>query len=187
MRLQKAPDAWGMVAGQVADIESEDKACSREMLDYIHLTKTAALIVAAVRAGAQLGGADAETLNNLTIYAENLGLAFQIADDILDVVGSEKEMGKKAGVDQVKKKSTYPSLYGLEASKAKLMELTDNAIEALSSYYDNAELFTKLATDLTSTRQISMKKLLEYQFPQDLKTMTENEFGDFYPMRIGIS
>ena len=60
---------------------------------YIHLTKTAALIVAAVRAGAQLGGADAETLNNLTIYAENLGLAFQIADDILDVVGSEEEMG----------------------------------------------------------------------------------------------
>ena len=84
----------------------------------------------------------------MTIYAENLGLAFQIADDILDVVGSEKEMGKKAGVDQVKKKSTYPSLYGLEASKAKLMELTDNAIEALSSYYDNAEFFTKLATDL---------------------------------------
>ncbi|MCI7303874.1 MAG: farnesyl diphosphate synthase [Clostridiales Family XIII bacterium] len=146
--IAKGSGCRGMVAGQVADIESEDKACSREMLDYIHLTKTAALIVAAVRAGAQMGGADAETLNNLTIYAENLGLAFQIADDILDVVGSEKEMEKKAGVDQVKKKSTYPSLYGLEASKAKLMELTDNAIEALSSYYDNAEFFTKLATDL---------------------------------------
>lgn len=146
--ISKGSGCRGMVAGQVADIESEDKACSREMLDYIHLTKTAALIVAAVRAGAQLGGADAETLNNLTMYAENLGLAFQITDDILDVEGNEKEMGKKAGVDKVKKKSTYPELYGLETSKAKLMELTDNAIEALAPYYDNAEFFTQLAKDL---------------------------------------
>lgn len=146
--IVKGSGCRGMVAGQVADIESEDKACSGEMLDYIHLTKTAALIVAAVRAGAQLGGADTETLNNLTVYAENLGLAFQIADDILDVIGNEEELGKKTGVDTVKKKSTYPALYGLEASKAKLMELTDNAIEALSAYYDNAEFFVKLAQDL---------------------------------------
>lgn len=146
--IVKGSGCRGMVAGQVADIESEDRACSGEMLDYIHLTKTAALIVAAVRAGAQLGGADAETMNNLTVYAENLGLAFQIADDILDVVGSEAEMGKKAGVDSVKKKSTYPALYGLEASQDKLMELTDNAIKAMSSYYDNAEFFVKLAKDL---------------------------------------
>lgn len=146
--IVKGSGCRGMVAGQVADIESEDKACSGEMLDYIHLTKTAELIVAAVRAGAQLGGAEPDILNDLTIYAENLGLAFQIEDDILDVIGSEEEMGKKAGVDTVKKKSTYPSIYGLEASRKKLMELTDNAIEALSSYYDNAEFFTKLARDL---------------------------------------
>lgn len=146
--IVKGSGCRGMVAGQVADIESEDRACSGEMLDYIHLTKTAALIVAAIRAGAQLGGADEETLSNLTTYAENLGLAFQIADDILDVIGSEEEMGKKAGMDTVKKKSTYPGLYGLEASKEKLMELTDSAIEALASYYDNAEFFVKLAEDL---------------------------------------
>lgn len=146
--LVKGSGCRGMVAGQVADIESEDRACSGEMLDYIHLTKTAALIVAAIRAGAQLAGADSDTLEDLTVYAENLGLAFQIADDILDVVGSEKEMGKKTGVDLVKKKSTYPALYGLEASREKLMELTDSAIEALSSYYDNAEFFVKLAKDL---------------------------------------
>lgn len=146
--IVKGSGCRGMVAGQVADIESEDRACSGEMLDYIHLTKTAALIVAAVRAGAQLAGADGDTLENLTVYAENLGLAFQIADDILDVVGSEAEMGKKAGVDLVKKKSTYPGLYGLDASREKLMELTDSAIEALSSYYDNAEFFVKLAKDL---------------------------------------
>lgn len=146
--IVKGSGCRGMVAGQVADIESEDRACSGEMLDYIHLTKTAALIVASVRAGAQLGGADEETLNNLTVYAENLGLAFQIADDILDVVGSEEEMGKKTGVDSAKKKSTYPALYGLDASREKLMELTDNAIDAMKPYYDNAEFFVKLAQDL---------------------------------------
>ena len=137
-----------MVAGQVADIENENKACSGEMLDYIHINKTAALIVAAIRAGAQLGGADAETLNNLTVYAENLGLAFQIADDILDVVGSEEEMGKKTGADDANHKSTYPALYGLEASRQKLMELTDTAIKSLEKYYDNAEFFVELAKTL---------------------------------------
>ena len=146
--IVKGSGCRGMVAGQVADIENENKACSKEMLDYIHINKTAALIVAAIRAGAQLGGADAETLNNLTVYAENLGLAFQIADDILDVVGSEEEMGKKTGADDANHKSTYPALYGLEASRKKLMELTDTAINALAQYYDNAEFFVELAKAL---------------------------------------
>lgn len=146
--IVKGAGCRGMVAGQVADIESEDKACSREMLDYIHLTKTAALIVAAVRAGAQLGGADEEMLNRLTLYAENLGLAFQICDDILDVEGVEQEMGKKAGMDTEKKKSTYPSLYGLETSREKLRELTDSALSALEPYYDNAEFFNDYAEEL---------------------------------------
>lgn len=143
--IVKGSGCRGMVAGQVADIENENRVCSGEMLDYIHLNKTAALIVASIRAGAMLGGADTKTLNDLTIYAENLGLAFQIADDILDIIGSEEDMGKKSGVDSVKHKSTYPALYGLEASKAKLMELTDTAIEALADYYDNAEFFVELA------------------------------------------
>lgn len=146
--IVKGSGCRGMVAGQVADIENENKACSGEMLDYIHINKTAALIVAAIRAGAQLGGADAEMLNNLTIYAENLGLAFQIADDILDVIGSEEEMGKKTGADDANHKSTYPALYGLEASKEKLMQLTDTAINALEQYYDNAEFFVELARTL---------------------------------------
>ena len=146
--IVKGSGCRGLVAGQVADIENENKACSGEMLDYIHINKTAALIVAAIRAGAQLGGADATTLNNLTIYAENLGLAFQIADDILDVIGSEEEMGKKTGADEENHKSTYPALYGLEASKQKLMELTDTAIKALEQYYDNAEFFVELAQTL---------------------------------------
>lgn len=118
------------------------------MLDYIHLTKTAALIVAAVRAGAYLGGADSEMLDDLTVYAENLGLAFQICDDILDVEGEEAEMGKKSGMDSINKKATYPSIYGIEKSKERLDTLTETAIDALKKYYDNAEVFTKLAKTL---------------------------------------
>ncbi|MBQ2747343.1 MAG: polyprenyl synthetase family protein, partial [Firmicutes bacterium] len=107
-----------------------------------------ALIMGAVRAGALLGGADTKMLNDLTIYAENLGLAFQIADDILDVIGDEKELGKKTGVDSELNKATYPALYGLEASQKRLHELTVNAVEALADYYDNAEFFTDLVKDL---------------------------------------
>ena len=146
--ISKGSGCRGMVAGQLADMEAEDKSCSAEMLDYIHLTKTAALIVAAVRAGAYLGGADSEILDDLTVYAENLGLAFQICDDILDVEGEEAEMGKKSGMDSINKKATYPSIYGIEKSKERLDTLTETAIDALKKYYDNAEVFTKLAKTL---------------------------------------
>lgn len=146
--ISKGAGCRGMVAGQVADMEAEDKNCSGEMLDYIHITKTAALIIAAVRAGAHLGSADDEVLSKLTIYAENLGLAFQICDDILDVEGQEEEMGKKSGVDAINKKATYPSLYGIKKSRERLNELTQMAIAPLEDYYDNAEVFTKLALEL---------------------------------------
>ena len=146
--ITKGCGCRGVVAGQIADMEAEDKNCSPEMLDFIHLNKTAAMIVAAIRAGAALGKTDPEMLGNLTIYAENLGLAFQICDDILDVVGNAEEMGKKTGMDQENKKSTYPSIYGLEKSRQRLTELTDTAVNALSSYYDNAEVFNKLARQL---------------------------------------
>ena len=146
--ISKGSGCRGLVAGQLADMEAEDKSCSAEMLDYIHLTKTAALIVAAVRAGAYLGGADSEMLDDLTVYAENLGLAFQICDDILDVEGEEAEMGKKSGMDSINKKATYPSIYGIEKSKERLDTLTETAIDALKKYYDNAEVFTKLAKTL---------------------------------------
>lgn len=146
--LAKGAGCRGMVAGQAADIEAENKQCSREMLDYIHINKTGALIVAAVRAGAHLGGADKKMLEDLTDYAEVLGLAFQIADDILDVEGTESVMGKKANVDKNKNKSTYPCCYGLEESKKRLMELTETAKEIMASYYDEAEFFNKLAEEL---------------------------------------
>jgi len=146
--ITKGCGCRGVVAGQIADMEAEHRNCSPEMLDFIHLNKTAAMIVAAIRAGARMGNPDEEMLENMTIYAENLGLAFQICDDILDVIGDEKEMGKKTGMDSENQKATYPVLYGLDASKERLKELTDNAVDALSCYYDNAELFTNLAREL---------------------------------------
>lgn len=146
--IVKSAGCRGMIAGQVADIEAEGKICSTEMLDYIHLNKTAALITAAVRAGAHLGETDDATIGKLTMYAENLGLAFQIADDILDIEGSENELGKKTGKDCEHNKSTYPALYGLEASRKRLQELTENAMNVMAPYYDNAEFFTNLVKDL---------------------------------------
>ncbi len=144
----KGAGCSGMIAGQVADIEGEGKSCSKEMLDYIHLNKTGALIIAAVRAGAYLGGADEDTFRRLTDYAENLGLAFQIVDDVLDVTGNEKLMGKAVGGDQLKEKATYPHLYGMDASYKKIQSLTDNALEAMAPYYDNAEFFNLMVKEL---------------------------------------
>lgn len=146
--LAKGAGIRGMIAGQIADMEAENQQCSPEMLDFIHINKTTALIVAAVRAGAMLGGADRETLKNLTAYAENLGLAFQICDDILDVEGEAAVLGKNTGMDLERGKATYPAMHGLAESKARLEELTNNAISAISEYYDNAEVFAKLAKDL---------------------------------------
>ena len=146
--ISKASGVRGMVAGQVSDIEAENKPCSNEMLEYIHLNKTGALITASIRAGLYLGGADDEMMRNMTEYAENMGLAYQIADDILDVIGSEEEMGKKNGADQLMEKTTYVTLNGLEASKEKLHELTENAVKAIAEYYDNAEFFRDLVLKL---------------------------------------
>ena len=122
----------------------------KEMLDYIHINKTAAVIVAAVSAGAYLGGADDEMLADLTVYAEDLGLAFQIVDDILDIVGDEKEMGKKKGMDAERGKMTYPGLYGLEASYTRVEELTNHALKTMEKYYDNAEFFNNVVIELAN-------------------------------------
>ncbi|HVI42236.1 MAG TPA: farnesyl diphosphate synthase [Anaerovoracaceae bacterium] len=146
--ISKGAGCRGMIAGQIADIEAENKQCTKEILDYIHLNKTAALIKAAVRAGAHLGGADKKTLENLDEYAENLGLAFQIVDDILDINGDTEEIGKSTGSDQAKQKATYPCRYGVKESKEKVQELTANAKRAMEPYYDNAEFFIQLADEL---------------------------------------
>lgn len=121
----------GMVAGQAADLESEDIVISPELLDYIHINKTAALIRAAICAGAYLGGAKDEDVMYLSDFGENLGLVFQIVDDILDVTGETATLGKNTGHDESAHKSTYPSVHGLAESRERLEELTEKAAFAI--------------------------------------------------------
>jgi len=129
----------GMVAGQVADLEAEGRPVGAETLDYIHTRKTGALIRASLRAGAMLCGADAPQLRALSLAGANLGLAFQIVDDILDVVASSAELGKTAGKDQIQQKATYPGIHGLAASRARARALLDEAEEALVPFGPRAE------------------------------------------------
>ena len=135
----------GMVGGQVVDIASEGKSISPEMLDYIHLHKTAALIRAALRVGALLAGGPAEHVEAISRAGQSLGLAFQIVDDILDVEGSLAELGKSAGSDERKKKATYPSLHGLPASKQRARELIEETKRLLLPLGSSAEPIRVLA------------------------------------------
>jgi geranylgeranyl diphosphate synthase, type II len=135
----------GMVGGQVVDIESEGKSISPDMLDYIHLHKTAALIRAALRVGALLAGGHAEHVEAISRAGLALGLAFQIVDDILDVEGSLAELGKSAGSDERKRKATYPSLHGLTASKQRARELIEETKQLLSPLGPPADPIRALA------------------------------------------
>ena len=150
--IAKGDGCRGMVAGQVSDIEGESNEYSNEMLEYIHINKTGALIIAAIKAGLYLGNPSKDMLSNLDIYSENLGLAYQIADDILDEIGDPKELGKSIGSDKKQHKNTYTSLNGLDAAFARLKQLTDDALEAIAPYYDNAEFFRDLALQLKTRR-----------------------------------
>ena len=150
--IAKGAGCRGMVAGQVSDIEGESNEYSNEMLEYIHINKTGALIIAAIKAGLYLGNPSKDMLSNLDIYSENLGLAYQIADDILDEIGDPKELGKSIGSDKKQHKNTYTSLNGLDAAFARLEHLTDDALEAIAPYYDNAEFFRDLALQLKTRR-----------------------------------
>jgi len=121
----------GMVAGQVADLEAEGRQVGADTVDYIHAHKTGALIRTSLRAGAMLCGAGAEQVRALSVAGADLGLAFQIVDDILDVVASSEELGKTAGKDQIQQKATYPAIHGIEASRARAALLIRDAEEAL--------------------------------------------------------
>ena len=135
----------GMVGGQVLDIESEGKEADLPTLQYIHTHKTGALILVSVRVGAELGGANGETLKTLTHYGERVGLAFQIADDILNVEGKVALLGKKTGTDLSRGKATYPALLGLEESKRRAKELIDLAVKAIESFGPEADPLREIA------------------------------------------
>ncbi len=143
--LSLAAGPFGMIGGQVVDINSENQVINKQVLDYIHSHKTGALFRACVRAGALLGGGSADQLGALTRYAENLGLAFQITDDVLDVEGDSGKLGKSVGSDERLMKATYPSVYGLEESKRLAGNAVGRAREALDIFGSEADLLRYIA------------------------------------------
>ncbi|MEZ4598991.1 MAG: polyprenyl synthetase family protein [Syntrophotaleaceae bacterium] len=140
-----AAGSKGMVGGQVVDMESEGRDIDLPTLEYIHTRKTGALILASVQAGALLGGAGSESFEALSDYAEAAGLAFQVADDILDIVGDQAVLGKDVGSDAARGKATYPALLGLETARERARELRDLAIEALCGFDHRADPLREIA------------------------------------------
>lgn len=158
MRHMRALDAImagcgtrGMVAGQCLDLMAEGRAdVSPEELFAIHRGKTGGLLVAAVTAGAHLAGADPQQTASLRAYGEHLGVAFQIQDDILDVVGDAAKLGKQTGMDAQRGKLTYPALFGLEESRRRLLEQTRQAEQALSGFGPSAQPLIDMAQALVN-------------------------------------
>jgi len=143
--IAEASGTFGMVGGQVVDIESEGKAITPETLEYIHRHKTAALLRGSLWVGARLGGADAAALAAIDDAGQSLGLAFQIVDDILDVEGSLEALGKTAGSDARKQKATYPAVHGLEVSRREARRLIEQAKGRLAVFGDRATPIRALA------------------------------------------
>jgi geranylgeranyl diphosphate synthase, type II len=142
----------GMVGGQVVDIESENKRVAPELLEYIHRSKTAALIRASVTAGALCAGAPAEDVAHLRNFGEKIGWAFQVTDDILDVEESSAALGKTAGKDVAQHKATYPAIHGLKRSHEIARDLANRAIHELSSYGAKADPLRDVAEYLILRR-----------------------------------
>jgi geranylgeranyl diphosphate synthase, type II len=142
----------GMVGGQVADIESEGKKVGPETLEYIHRSKTAALIRASVTSGALCAGASPDDVARLRRFGENIGWAFQVTDDILDVEESSAALGKTAGKDLAQQKATYPAVFGLERSHEIAEELSSKAIAELQVFGEHAEHLRAIAEFLVVRR-----------------------------------
>jgi len=137
--ISSATGPRGMVGGQVIDIESEGMDLSVAELERLHLYKTGQLLTVSVTSGGKIAGADEKQLAALTRYGEAIGLAFQIADDILDIEGDEEEIGKPIGSDEGNEKATFPAIVGMKESKERAAELIDIAIEALSDFGPSAD------------------------------------------------
>ncbi|MCD6582794.1 MAG: polyprenyl synthetase family protein [Desulfuromusa sp.] len=144
--LAKSAGSRGMVGGQVVDMEMEEKPIDLPTLEYIHTHKTGALILAAIEVGALLGRASEEQRRALCRYGEAAGLAFQVADDILDVVADQSQLGKAVGSDQQRGKATYPALLGLAGARRHADELRDSALSALDLFDDSARPLREIAS-----------------------------------------
>ena len=149
---QAAGTDRGMIGGQVADLEAEKKTPDVGTLEYIHRSKTAALIRASIVAGGIAGGATNEDVERLKCFGENIGWAFQVVDDILDVEESSAVLGKTAGKDQAQQKATYPALYGILQSRDIAADLAAKALGELDSYGERAARLRELAQFLVARR-----------------------------------
>ena len=149
-QLAQAVGAAGLVGGQIVDLASEGKSIDEGTLTYIHMHKTAALLEVSVTAGAILAGADQPAIDCLSRYAQRIGLAFQIVDDVLDITSDPETLGKSVGKDVAAQKATYPSLWGLEASQHKAQQLVDEAIAELTSFDQRAQPLRAIARYITA-------------------------------------
>lgn len=147
-----AAGSFGMVGGQVIDMESEGKEVDLPTLEYLHTHKTGALLLASIKGGAKIGEGTDVQINALTRYGEYLGLAFQIADDILDIEGTQEEIGKDVGSDVKRNKATYPAIIGMAESKKRAVELMNMAIGSLKEFDGKAEPLRGIAKYIVERR-----------------------------------
>lgn len=150
--LAKRAGMFGMIGGQVIDIESQDKSIDAETLKVMDRKKTGELICAAAEIGCLVAGADEEKINAAIKYAYSVGLAFQIVDDIIDVVSTSEMIGKPVGSDIKKNKSTYVSTLGIEKSRELVLKLTDDAVNSLNLFHGNVSYLKNIAIDLSKRK-----------------------------------
>lgn len=150
--LARGAGNLGMVGGQVLDIQAENQEINLSTLQTIHTHKTGMLIRAAVRMGAIVSAATTAQLEHLTLYAEDAGLAFQIADDVLNVTGTRQELGKNANTDAQRGKKTYPTFYGVEGARTLAAQCSDRAISRLQTFDAKADPLRELARYITARK-----------------------------------
>ena len=150
--LSSLAGADGMIGGQVVDLKNEDKPCGLDVLQTMDSLKTGALIKCSAFLGAIAAKGTKEQINAASVYAENLGHAFQIIDDILDVIGDEKELGKPIGSDADSNKSTYVSILGIEESQKYADKFTKTAIDSLNIFGSDGDFLRELAMSLVSRK-----------------------------------
>src|SRR5262249_3679643 len=143
----------GMIGGQVVDLEAEHTKPDLSMLEYIHRAKTAALLTASVVAGGLYVGADTGKVEKLRCFGQNIGLAFQIVDDVLDVTQTSEQLGKTAGKDMAAEKGTYPALFGIDESLRKADALVDQACASLDAFGERAKTLKALARFLVERKK----------------------------------
>ncbi|MFR1178562.1 MAG: polyprenyl synthetase family protein [Acutalibacteraceae bacterium] len=151
--LARSIGVLGMIGGQVIDLESEEKNLTQVALDKMHSLKTGALITAAAKIGCIAAQANKNEILAAQSYANSIGLAFQIMDDILDVTSTSDELGKNVGSDLAAQKSTYVSCMGIEKSKRTVLQLTENAIKSLKVFGDKKEFLQIFAQDLSKRKR----------------------------------